>query len=410
MAHLRYPKRGCIQMDIHIYGHRFRETTGLPNTPANVVKAKKMLKQINAEVALGTFEYRKYFPSSKKNSLFQQLKREKLQGSANVFFDEFMKEYVERNEHQWRDTYTRCLNGTLDLYVLPFFKDYKVDEITLAHAQRFRTHLCELTKKDGSRKLSNKRINAIMVPVISVMHMAAAELDIPYPFERLKALREEPSDPAPLNQREVNLFLDTVDTKWRDYYTLRFHTGMRSCEVHGLKLDCVDFEHRRIMVRRNFVTELTDVKTPKSRRDIHMTPTVYHALKSAVANMPDKEKQRQGFIFTKKSGKPLTTHFVARSIWYPTLKKAGLEKRKPYQTRHTAAVLHLAAHENPLYVSRLLGHSGTRMLYDVYAPFVHNISQYDGSAFDKMMNQPAIHRRAANDVIPFAPPKKRHKG
>nr|WP_318432664.1 hypothetical protein [Photobacterium leiognathi] len=55
-------------------------------------------------------------------------------------------------------------------------------------------------------------------------------------------------------------------------------------------------------------------------------------------------------------------------MWHPTLKRAGLKSRRYYETRHTAAVLHLAAHENPLYVSQLLGHSNTRLLFEIYAP------------------------------------------
>ncbi|WP_187147884.1 hypothetical protein [Halorhodospira halophila] len=48
-------------------------------------------------------------------------------------------------------------------------------------------------------------------------------------------------------------------------------------------------------------------------------------------------------------------------------------------------MLHLAAGENPLFVSRLLGHSSTKMLFERYAPFVANALGDDGSAFEAMM-------------------------
>jgi integrase len=91
------------------------------------------------------------------------------------------------------------------------------------------------------------------------------------------------------------------------------------------------------------------------------------------------------FVFTTPKGKPIDTHYISQKRWYPTLKKAGLKRRRPYETRHTAAVLHIAAHENPLYISQMLGHSDTRLLFDVYAPYVANASRRDGSAFSKMM-------------------------
>ncbi|WP_305810589.1 hypothetical protein [Photobacterium leiognathi] len=49
----------------------------------------------------------------------------------------------------------------------------------------------------------------------------------------------------------------------------------------------------------------------------------------------------------------MDTRYIGKQVWHPTLKRAGLKTRRPYETRHTQR---LAAHENPLYVSQLLGH------------------------------------------------------
>jgi integrase len=137
-----------------------------------------------------------------------------------------------------------------------------------------------------------------------------------------------------------------------------------------------------IKVRRNFVNgEFTSVKTVKSRREIQMTQQVYEAFERVV----NQQAEGADFIFANEKGKPIDTRYVAKYVWYPTLAKAGLAARRPYQTRHTSAVLHLAAHENPLFVSRLLGHAGTKMLYEVYAPYVYNAARNDGSAFEAMM-------------------------
>lgn len=65
--------------------------------------------------------------------------------------------------------------------------------------------------------------------------------------------------------------------------------------------------------------------------------------------------------------------------------KKVLKLRRPYETRHTATVLLIPAHKNPLYVSRMLGHSNTRLLFDVYAPYVANASRTNGNAFDALL-------------------------
>jgi integrase len=117
-----------------------------------------------------------------------------------------------------------------------------------------------------------------------------------------------------------------------------------------------------------------------------MCDTVYDAFKRIKA----ANRSGSNFVFTGPSGTPLQTHYVSRKLWYPTLKSAGLKKRRPYETRHTAAVLHIAALENPLYISQLLGHSDTRLLFDVYAPYVVNASRNDGNAFDQLMSSEAV--------------------
>lgn len=44
---------------------------------------------------------------------------------------------------------------------------------------------------------------------------------------------------------------------------------MRSCELHGLQWEHVDFYHHLIRIRQNWVNgDLCDVKTPTSRRDL----------------------------------------------------------------------------------------------------------------------------------------------
>jgi len=70
MANIRIRPNNTIQFDISIFGSRFRETSGMQATPANLKKANVTLKQMNAKIALGIFEYREFFPRSKKAKAF----------------------------------------------------------------------------------------------------------------------------------------------------------------------------------------------------------------------------------------------------------------------------------------------------------------------------------------------------
>lgn len=382
MAHIRIRPNGRIQYDLHLYGQRFREGTKMVATPKNLNLAKAQLKKMNAEIALGTFQYRDYFPDSKKIEQFELLQRAKHPNRFFPFFDSFADEWFDRQKPKWKNSYKNTVRLNIEGYLKPVFGNTLINEVTLAQVEYYRQSLMEQIKSDGRRRLSNRRINNIFWPLIAIIGLGADEYKFEYPLRRYRALKEESADSHPMTIEEVERFLAAVPTEWHDYFVLRFWTGMRSCEVHGLFVEHIDFDHRLIHIRQNYVNgEICDVKTPKSRRDLKMCDTLYEVLTRVIENKTDDSP----FVFTTPKGKGIDTQYISKKIWYPTLKKAGLRRRRPYETRHTAAVLHIAAHENPLYISHMLGHSDTRLLFEVYAPFVANASRRDGSAFSKMM-------------------------
>ncbi|MFL9786784.1 Arm DNA-binding domain-containing protein [Vibrio cyclitrophicus] len=384
MAHIRIRPNGRIQFDLHLYGQRFREGTKLEATPKNLKQAKTKLAKINAEITLGTFQYRQHFPHSKKVPVFEALEREQHPDHRYPFFNEYANEWFERQKAKWKSSYQQTVWLNLTRYLLPEFGNTLLGELTLADVEHFRNRLIEQTKSNGQRRLSNHRINNILWPLVAILSLGADEYEFNYPLRRYKALRETRADSNPLSAAELKRFFQALDPDWHDYFLVRFYTGLRSCELHGLHDEHLDFEHRLIRVRQNYVNgELGELKTTGSRRDLKMNEAVFEALERTVA----RKTINTPFVFTNPNGAPLDTHYVSKKLWYPTLEKAQLSRRRPYETRHTAAVLHIAAHENPLYISHMLGHSTTKLLFEVYAPYVANASRQDGNAFNALMKE-----------------------
>jgi integrase len=186
----------------------------------------------------------------------------------------------------------------------------------------------------------------------------------------------------PFSLEEVQLFLARVRSDFRLYYTVRFFTGMRTAEIDGLQWRFVDFERRQILIRETLVQgRIETPKTVGSAREIHMSEPVLRALKEQWAIT----KERSVFVFCNRKGEHLDYGNVTNRIWYPTLRLLGLKRRRPYQTRHTAATLWLAAGENPEWIAQQMGHSSTEMLFTVYSRFVPNLTRRDGSAFENLL-------------------------
>jgi integrase len=164
---------------------------------------------------------------------------------------------------------------------------------------------------------------------------------------------------------------------------VRFFTGLRTGEVHGLQWKYVDFDRREIRVRETFVLgEDEYTKTDSSQRDIQMSQVVFDALKEQ-----HKATGSMKYVFCNRNGDPLDNkNFISR-VWNPLLRYLGLKIRRPYQCRHTAATLWLASGEAPEWIARQLGHSTTEMLFRVYSRYVPNLTRKDGSAFERLLLQ-----------------------
>jgi integrase len=83
--------------------------------------------------------------------------------------------------------------------------------------------------------------------------------------------------------------------------------------------------------------------------------------------------------------RPIENHNFTNRVWKPLLSNLGLAYRRPYQTRHTAATLMLAAGESPEWVARVLGHTTTQMLFSTYSRYVPNLTRQDGSAMARLL-------------------------
>jgi integrase len=92
------------------------------------------------------------------------------------------------------------------------------------------------------------------------------------------------------------------------------------------------------------------------------------------------------YVFCNRAGEPIDTNNFTKRVWYPLLRHLGLTLRRPYQTRHTAAALWLAAGETPEWIAKTMGHASTEMLFRVYSRFVPNMTRRDGSAMDRLLN------------------------
>lgn len=382
---------GRLYFDFMYAGVRCREQTLLPDSPSNRKKLKSIMERIEAEIVLGVFDYAKTFPGSKNLEKVDCALAEAASASLRVIrpgqqeiptLAAFVEVWWMENEVRWREATRIYHRGFLEKHLLPVFGAQRVDAISRADLLQFRSRLTKAKGRKEGSSLSPKTVNSIMTVLKAILDEAADRHGFSSPSARIDRLKVPRVDIEPFTVDEIRRILVAVRPDYSDYVIVRFYTGMRSGEVHGLKWRFIDWERRQILVRETYSHGRTEyTKTDGSQRAIEMTSLVYEALRrQQAAALPGAD-----YVFTNSVGGPLDNkNFVSR-VWNEALKKAGVPLRRPYQARHTFATLMLAAGENPEWIARQLGHTTTEMLFKVYSRYVPNLTRRDGAAFEKML-------------------------
>lgn len=384
MATIR-ERSGKLIADFRYMGIRCRETTNLEDNAYNRRILKKRLEQLQAEITLGTFEYEKYFPKSKRVEEFKEKRSQQIAVQTKVpLFKEFTELWFKQKQIEWRDSYQQKVSIVIKNYLIPAFGNQVLSKIKKSDLLNFRASLAKVTHGKDQTSLKASRINQIMTPLRMILNDAAERYDFESPYKNINNLKESKIEVTPFSLEEVHKILTAVREDFRPYYTIRFFTGMRTSEIDGLQWKNIDLQRREIHIREALVNGvLGGTKTYGSDRTIQMSDRVYQAFLQQKSLNSGKSE----FVFCNRDGGPLDYRLVNKRVWHPLLRYLGLKPRRAYQTRHTAATLWLAAGENPEWVARQLGHSTTEMLFRVYSRYIPNVTRRDGSAFEAMLER-----------------------
>lgn len=173
MAKVRVrPDTGALYFDFSYRGIRCREQTDLSDTPANRRSMEKTLKQIEAAIRDGSFDYAAYFPESPRarrfatravaatptpaivpaipNSPFWNRDHSANQ-IAPPSFGEFARIHFREQGVGWRINTREWMETLLETHLLPAFNDRPLGSIRREDLLAFRADLAERTRHGRRR-------------------------------------------------------------------------------------------------------------------------------------------------------------------------------------------------------------------------------------------------------------------
>ncbi len=360
---------GSLYLDFYYQGIRHRPSLKLADTKANRLHAERLYSAIEHEISIGTFDFAKHFPNSKKAIA--------LNNNSNKTISIALDDYMCSAQRLLEKSTIKGYNSAIEYYLKPSFGHIKLSELT---ASDIKVWINSLT-------ISTKRINNVLIPLRTIFSDAyAEELIDKNPMLRVKNLPVKTEEPNPLTPSEIEAILKELPQEGKNLIQFALWSGLRTSELIALEWGDVDFKAGLVRVRRAIVNKNTkQPKTKSGERDVKLFPPSLEAL----INQKQFTFSTGEKVFSNpNTNKPWETDAqIRRTLWIPALKKAGVEYRTPYQTRHTYASTLLSAGEPPMWVANQMGHKDWAMIRRVYGRWIPEVDTTAGSKIMKIWSQ-----------------------
>jgi integrase len=163
----------------------------------------------------------------------------------------------------------------------------------------------------------------------------------------------------PLTIAEVDRVAEECG-RWGALVRFMADSGARPAEALAVEWRHVDLDRGTV--------ELPGAKTELAWRTVHLTSRGVEALRE----MPRALTTRRVFHV---EGRPISWTYFRREVWAPALELAGLEKRAPYNLRHSYAWHCLQAGVPISSLARTMGHADVSRTFTVYGGWCHEMGE-----------------------------------
>ena len=280
-------------------------------------------------------------------------------------FADFWKMYCADMETRLREHTMRTKKYIVELKILPYFGNKRVNDITAADIRQWQNELIKMGYSPTYLKTINNQLSAIFNYAVRYYDLKSN------PCAKAGSMGKSKAEEMDFwTGEEFRKFIDSVMNKRLSYmaFMTLYWTGMRLGELLALNPKDVDLEKRTISITKSYQRlgkkdVITPPKTPKSKRVITIPEFLAADIKDYMDSLYDLQEDDRLFPITKY----YLEHEMQRGI-----KESGVKRIRVHDLRHSHASMLIELGFSPLEIANRLGHEKVETTLNTYAHLYPN--------------------------------------
>ena len=280
-------------------------------------------------------------------------------------FENFWKMYYADMETRLREHTMRTKKYIVELKILPYFGNKRVNDITAADIRQWQNELIKIGYSPTYLKTINNQLSAIFNYAVRYYDLKSN------PCAKAGSMGKSKAEEMDFwTGEEFRKFIDSVMNKRLSYmaFMTLYWTGMRLGELLALNPKDVDLKKRTISITKSYQRlgkkdVITPPKTSKSKRVITIPEFLAADIKDYMDSLYDLQEDDRLFPITKY----YLEHEMQRGI-----KESGVKRIRVHDLRHSHASMLIELGFSPLEIANRLGHEKVEITLNTYAHLYPN--------------------------------------
>lgn len=280
-------------------------------------------------------------------------------GSSDILFRNLVENYFADCAQRMKITTVYCKKSIINGYVLPYFSDLPVADITPLKVRSWQNDLMKRGFKPGYLRIVHAQLSATLnyaVKYYGLKQNPARMAGSVGTLKQQKAMLFYTLD-------QFRQFLPYAKEKYRLPFKILFYTGLRVGELLALTIKDFDTEAGTLDINKTLSginNAILPPKTPKSKRIVTLPPFLIREISDYITTrFYDPQPGERLFFWLKR---PTFRWEQKRAAV-----QAGLPDIRLHDFRHSHASLLIDLGFSPLLISERLGHENIQTTLQIYS-------------------------------------------